>query len=69
MYRNLEAEMIRSGVTRSDVSELLGIGYAAVIYRISGKKRFYWDEVLKIQTTYFPKIDIKYLFEVHECVA
>jgi len=69
MYRNLKAEMIRANIASKDIAELLGIRYGAVINRLNGRNRFYLDEAFKIQSIFFPQIDIKYLFEIMDNVA
>ena len=66
MYRNLEAEMARTGVTRGDIAKFLGVRYATVIDKIKGKSRFYLDEAIKIQKRFFPKCSVEYLFEQDE---
>lgn len=66
MFRNLEAEMARNGVTKVDIAELLGVRYATVIDKTRGRSRFYVSEALKIQKKFFPKHEIAYLFDSSE---
>lgn len=67
MYRNLEAELRRLGVLREDIAEVLGINVATVSAKLTRPGRLKLDEAIKIQETFFPKMDIKYLFEREEC--
>lgn len=63
MYRNLEAEMARNGITKSELSNSLGVRYATVLEKMNGKSRFYYDEAIKIKMTFFPDLPLEYLFE------
>jgi predicted transcriptional regulator len=67
MYKNLEAEMVRKGITRKDIAHLLKVRYATVSWKLSGKSRLYYDEALKIKNTFFPEFTIEYLFETKPC--
>lgn len=66
MYKNLEAEMVRKGITRKDLAELLDVRYATVVDKLKGKFSFSLDEAFKIRNKYFPDLSIEYLFEVQE---
>ena len=63
MYRNLEAEMVRYGVTRNHIAKILNLRYASIIDKLSGKYSFKLDEAFKIQREFFPNLTIEYLFE------
>lgn len=66
MYKNLEAEMVRNNVTRTNLANLLKVRYATVIDKMNGKSRFFYDEALKIKTVFFPDLTLEYLFQVDE---
>jgi len=66
MYRNLEAEMARIGVTKVDIAKLLGVRYATVIDKTTGKSRFYLEEALKIKSHFFPGHSLEYLFSANK---
>jgi hypothetical protein len=54
--------MARCGVKKTDIAKLLGLRYATVIDKMSGKSRFYYDECMKIKEKFFPKLSLEYLF-------
>ncbi len=66
IYKNLEAEMVRKDITRSDLAELLQVRYATIIDKLNGKSSLSFDEALKIKKTYFPKMNLESLFLVSE---
>lgn len=63
MYKNLEAEMARLGITRGNLAEILNVRYATIIEKMNGKSRFYYDEAMKIKNTLFPELSLEYLFD------
>lgn len=69
MYKNLEAEMARSGIKRQDLADLLRVRYATIIDRLNGKYRFYYDEAYAIKKEFFPDKEIEYLFARDEEAA
>jgi len=62
VYSNLEAEMTRSKVTKTDISETIGKSYGQTLQKFNGKYPFTFDEVIAIQKTHFPELTINYLF-------
>lgn len=64
MYRNLEAEMVREGITRKDLAELLDVRYATVVDKLKGKFSFTLDEAFKIKNGFFSDLSFEYLFEI-----
>lgn len=66
MYRNLKAEMARSGITMVDISEYLDVRYATVNDKVNGKYRFYYDEAYAIKKRFFDDIPMEYLFKKTE---
>lgn len=63
MYKNLEAEMVRKGVTRKDISSFLKVRYATILDKLSGKYSFKLEEAFKIKQKFFPSLSVEYLFE------
>ena len=53
MYRNLEAEMAREGITRKDLAETLGVRYATIIDKMKGRYSFTLDEAFIIRNKFF----------------
>lgn len=63
VYRNLKAEMARSGITMVDIAEYLDVRYATVNDKVNGKYRFYYDEAYAIKKKFFDDMPMEYLFE------
>ena len=63
MYRNLEAEMTRKGITKKDLAAQLKIPYTTLLDKFNGESRFWLDEALRIKKDVFPDLSIEYLFE------
>lgn len=66
MYKNLEAEMARDGITRKDLADLLEVRYATIIDKLKGRFSFTLDEAFKIKNRYFSHLSFEYLFETEE---
>lgn len=68
MFYNLLAEMIRHKprVTRSDIASCLGVSEKTARNYLNGASKITWSDALKIRNTYFPNLDIEYLFETDE---
>lgn len=62
MKSNLKAEMARHGVRNVDVEKKLGCSAGSVINKLRGTSEFSVREALEIQKTFFPALDIAYLF-------
>ncbi|OGO90316.1 MAG: hypothetical protein A2Y17_12160 [Clostridiales bacterium GWF2_38_85] len=69
MYRNLEAELRRKGITRAKLAEALGINIATVSEKLTKPNRLWLYEALEIQRIYFPDMEISYLFEQEQVSA
>lgn len=63
---NLEAEMKRKKITRSDIAELLGLSYRTVHSRFNGESDWNYSECIKIRDTFFPDMLLDYLFKPEE---
>ena len=69
MYKNLEAEMTRLGISRKEISKLLNVRYATVIWKLNGKSRFFYDEAIAIKKAFFPNSSVEYLFDTDQKTA
>lgn len=63
MFRNLLAEMSRQGITRRDIAACLGVSEKTARSYINGTSKISWQDTLKIRRTFFPNLDIEYLFQ------
>lgn len=59
--RNLRAEMARSGISRKQVGEAVGLGQSSISYRFNGEADFKVGELVKIRDTFFPELSLDYL--------
>lgn len=64
MYRNLEAELKRKGLTRDDVATALNINISTVSAKLTKPNRLKYSEAKKIKETFFNEenFSIEYLF-------
>ncbi|KEZ51352.1 DNA-binding protein [Metabacillus indicus LMG 22858] len=62
MFRNLEAEMARRGITKLSLAKRLGMRYPTLIDKLNGKYRLYFEEALRIRQEICPEMDLDYLF-------
>jgi len=62
MFRNLEAEMVRKGVSKKEMAALIGVSYNTMRNKINGKQKFFYDEACKIREHFFPELSLEYLF-------
>jgi len=63
MLHNLKAEIARKNISRREVRTLLGISEKAFNNKLSGLNEFTFRQTLRIKNTYFPDLDLEYLFE------
>lgn len=63
MYRNLLAELARANITNSAVAKCINVNERTFRNKLNGIYDFRWQEVQKIQNTFFPALDLHYLFE------
>ena len=54
--------MVRAGVARSDIAELLGLTYRTIHSRFNGESDWKYSECLLVRDTYFPDKKLEYLF-------
>lgn len=65
---NLEAEMKRNKISRSDIANLLGLSYRTIHSRFNGESEWGYTECVKVRDAYFPNMTLDYLFETEEKV-
>lgn len=66
MYKNLEAEMTRKGISKKKLAKQLKIPYTTLLDKFNGDSRFWFDEALQIKEEVFPDLSVEYLFEAQE---
>lgn len=59
---NLEAEMVRKKVDRTDLCKLLDISYNGLLKKITGQNEFKCEEMFKIQAALKTKKTLDVLF-------
>lgn len=62
MFKNLKAEMARSGKTNEDLAKVTGIDKASISNKRNGKTEWTRREMYSIKTELFPECSIDYLF-------
>ena len=63
---NLEAEMKRKKISRSDIASLLGLSNRTIHSRFNGESEWGYSECVKVRDTYFPDKTLDYLFATEE---
>lgn len=63
MFHNLRAEMARSGITVPALSKCIGCTERTTRNKLDGVTQFNWSEVEAIRDTFFPEMDVEYLFK------
>lgn len=69
MYKNLDAEMARIGISKKDLAKFLNQRYPTVVDKTNGKSRFRLDEAMAIKKRFFPDKSIEYLFEAEKLIS
>ena len=64
MFQNLEAEMVRRGVTTSAIAKIINKTEKSTRAKIMGRYPFTLPEAKKVRDTYFQGFDLDYLFAV-----
>ena len=62
MYRNLEAELARNGISRADIAKALNVAIPTVSDKLNSANRLKLGEAIAIRDTFFPGMSIDYLF-------
>ncbi len=63
MLLNLKTEIARAKTSQRKIAKFLGIDTKTMSKKINEKTDFTRTEMYKIQSTFFPNVDLKYLFE------
>lgn len=65
MFYNLLAEMARHNprITKLDIASCLEVSEKTARSYLNGASKISWSDTLKIKHTYFPNLDIEYLFK------
>ncbi|MGN2336526.1 hypothetical protein ACTFIN_00155 [Clostridium cagae] len=66
MYNNLEAEIVRKRIKKTEIAREIGRTYNTLNLKISGKYPFTYDEALMIHEKFFPECNFKDLFKKSE---
>lgn len=61
-YPTLIGEIAKRGIKKSAIAKHLGISERALYNKLSGVASFTWEEVLAINTCFFPDFDPTSLF-------
>ncbi|QBP06976.1 helix-turn-helix domain-containing protein [Virgibacillus phage Mimir87] len=62
MYKNLEGEMARKGITKAYMAKKFNMRYPTLVDKLNGKYRLYFDEAIQIKDEFFPEYNLDYLF-------
>lgn len=62
MLRNLLAEIARKKIKHKDVAEAIGVTEKTLRNKLNGTSDFTVPEARAIKDTYFPALDLEYLF-------
>jgi plasmid maintenance system antidote protein VapI len=62
VYRNLEAEMTRYGLSVKDLAECINVNEKTMRSYLSGASKIAWEDARKIKHKHFPQFEIEYLF-------
>ena len=63
VFRNLRAEMSRSGISIVDMATQLGLNRDTLSRKLANRSNINLNEAFEIQQKFFPNMEISYLFE------
>ena len=63
VYPNLVSEIAKRDIKRKKIAEALNISYKAFSNKMRGVAPFTSDEALIIHESFFPELDMKFLFK------
>ena len=63
MYKNLEAELARNGISKNSLAKTLNLSQKGLYSKLSGETDFTLTEVMKIKSL-FKGLTLEYLFTV-----
>ena len=61
-YLNLIGEMAKRKVKNESIAQELGIHRNSVYNKLNGESSFSVDEAIRIRDTFFPDLELEYLF-------
>lgn len=61
---NLEAEMKRKGVSRSDIADTINVSYRTIHAKFNGESEWSYADCVKVRDKYFPDMSLEYLFQI-----
>lgn len=61
-YPMLIGEIAKRGIKKSDIAKRIGISDRALYNKLSGSVSFTWDEVVAINSSFFPDFEPALLF-------
>ena len=62
VYKNLEAELVRKGISREQLAKTIGRSYNTTTLKLNGKYQFTLKECKLIKNILFPELSVEYLF-------
>lgn len=62
MFRNLEAELARIGMSKKELADEIGLNYRTLLYKLNGESQINKKEMSLIKKKVFPNMTIDYLF-------
>ena len=63
IFYNLEAEIIRAGLKKSQVASMAGLSPSAFSERLKGGRQFKLEEMETIKNAVNPELTLEYLFK------
>lgn len=66
MYRNLEAEISRKNISKSELAEQIGISASTLYQKLNGKSKVTLPEAKKIREILGINVSLDYLFSINE---
>ena len=63
MYKNLEAEIARAGMTKPDMADAIGVKYSTLWRLLSGKQPFRLAEMMAMQSELEERNDAEYTLD------
>ena len=61
---NLEAEMKRKSISRSDIADIINVSYRTIHAKFNGESEWSYADCVKVRERYFPDMPLEYLFQI-----
>ncbi len=65
-FPRLESEILFRGITKTEITQKLGINHSSFIYKLNGERPFTLEQGLTIWKTWFSDIPIDELFKTQK---